>query len=174
LFCFLPATSVGQTASANISTADSNTAQKFSKSDPLGAPEEEMRARNNIKVEEKRRSDTLTRVREGAGIAAALHQQFTQQPFLGREEIRQLEKFEKLVKKVLGDVGGDDDDKELTLSNYPSDTNEALQLLSDSAAKLRKEVEATPRQVVSASAINCANELLVIIKLLRRQSQPQR
>lgn len=172
LFCFFPNPGVGQTTGAHLSTADSdNEAQRFSRPDSLGSPEEEMRARNNIKLEEKRRSDTLMRAREVAAIAATLHNQFTHQASFGSVELKKLEKFEKLVRKVRGDAGGDDDD-DLELENFPSNTKEALQFLSDSAAKLCAEVEKTPRQVVSASLIKRANELLVIVKLLRQQSRP--
>lgn len=159
-----------QTLGNGLSTRTSDEAARPARPFELGSPEEEMRARNSIKLEEKRRADTLERVRDGATIAASLHQQCAGRFSLGRDELKQLEKFEKLVKKVRGDVGGDSDEQ-IELETQPANVQESLELLSSSAAKLRDEVERTSRHVVSAAVINRANELLVLAKTIRQQAQ---
>lgn len=138
-----------------------------SKRSPMGAPEEEMRARNQIKIEEKERSDNLSRVRDGALIADALHRQFVQNPQFGREEIKKLERLEKLIRKVRSEAGGGD--SQSIIENAPETLDESLKSLAETAGALRREVEDTPRQVISASIITRASAALLMIKNIRQK-----
>jgi hypothetical protein len=47
----------------------------------------------------------------------------------------------------------------------------ALKRLSEASTELRKAVEKTPRQVVSATVIERANEILEIIRFIRNSTR---
>jgi hypothetical protein len=73
--------------------------------------------------------------------------------------------LEKLTKKIRGEAGGEDE--EVTIVNRPTDIPSALCQIAEASETLSKNVQNTPRQVVSASVIGNANVLLELIKLLR-------
>jgi hypothetical protein len=54
----------------------------------------------------------------------------------------------------------------VTLENPPTQIGPALARLAEISDKVRKGVEKTPRQVISASVIERANEVLEIIRVI--------
>lgn len=137
---------------------------------PLGDPGAEMMARNAIKLEEQMRTEALARVRESAALAAHLHEQYLLHQSLTQQDIKQLDRLEKIVKKARGAMGGEDDDGEI--KDQPTNLQAALERLDKTATMLRDGLEKTPRQVVSAALIGCANDVLETVKIVRRQAAP--
>jgi hypothetical protein len=137
-----------------------------------GTPEAEMMARREIKVAEKERQENLDRAREAAQLAAEIHSAFNKNQALGRTEMKKLERLEKLTRRIREQAGGSDG--EVTV-DYPSGQLESiLEKLAEMSETMRKGVEKTPRQVVSAYVIERTNELLEIIRYVRsltRQNQ---
>jgi hypothetical protein len=76
-----------------------------------------------------------------------------------------VDRLEKLTKKIRGEAGGEDDD--VQLPNAPSDIPSLVSQIAENADLLSKDVEKTPRQVVSASVIDRANVLLQLVRILR-------
>ena len=132
---------------------------------PLTEMEEELRAKQALKHAEKGHQDNLNRAREIADIGKQLKAAVTSAPILSRDAQKKIERLEKLTRKIRGEAGGDD--QEVELPERPADVPSALTKIAETAEKLSKDVQNTPRQVVSTSVIENANVLLELIKIVR-------
>jgi len=135
----------------------------------LSEIEEELKAKQAIKYAEKGHQDNLNRAKEIANIGKELKAAAKDAPLLARDSDKKLERLEKLTRKVRDEAGGDDQD--VDLPNRPSNVPSAMTRIAEAAEKLSKDVQNTPRQVVSASVIENANVLLELIKVMRSMSQ---
>jgi hypothetical protein len=143
-------------------------ADKSSSSDdraPLTTFEEEMRAKRAIKIAEKEHQENLNRAREISQIGCELQDSLKHKSHLDRDANKKLDRLEKLTKKIRGEAGGEDE--EVKIVNRPSDISSAVAQISETAQSLSKNVQDTPRQVVSATVIGNANVLLELIKIVR-------
>ena len=132
---------------------------------PLTTFEEEMRATRAIKMAEKDHQDNLKRAREIAQIGKDLHQALKDKSVIDRDSLKKVERLEKLTKKIRSEAGGDDED--VTIDNKPIDLCGAVTQIAEASESLSKNVQDTPRQVVSASVIGKANVLLELLKVVR-------
>lgn len=132
---------------------------------PLTTIEEEMRWKRALKMAEKDHRENLDRAREIAQIGKELREILKTRSGIHRDALKKVERLEKLTKKVRGEAGGEDE--EIEIANRPSDLSSAASQIADAAELLSKDVQNTPRQVVSASVISNANVLLELIKILR-------
>jgi hypothetical protein len=133
---------------------------------PLTTFEEEMRAKRAIKLAEREHQQNLNRAKEISQLAKELEDTSKKTPLvLDREAIKKIDRMEKLAKKIRGEAGGEDG--EITIPDRPSDLCGTVVKISKVADSLSKNVQNTPRQVVSASVIDSANVLLELIKLVR-------
>jgi hypothetical protein len=132
---------------------------------PLTTFEEEMRAKRNIRLAEKEHEDNLKRARELSQLAKDLQQVISTKQVLSRDDNKKIERLEKLTKKIRGEAGGEDED--VNIIDKPTDLPSTVAKIGEMADALSKNVQNTPRQVVSASVIGNANVLLELIKILR-------
>ena len=163
----------GQTSSPKTSTPQIPNADGKKSSDdqgPLTTFEEEIRAKRMIKMAEKDHQDNLDRAKEIQQIGKELKASLQGKDALDRDSLKKIERLEKLTKKVRGEAGGESE--ELTLVNPPTDLPAAACQIGEKTESLSKEVQSTPRQVVSASVINSANILLELIKVARTFGRP--
>ena len=137
---------------------------------PLTTFEEEIRAKRELKMAEKEHQQNLDRAKEISEIGKQL-KDFKDNSTLDRDCVKKIERLEKLTKKVRSEAGGDDD--EITITPRPTDLPSAMKQISEASETLSKDVENTPRRVVSASVINNANVLLELIRLARSFVRPQ-
>jgi len=151
-----PKPPVQSAISADKKSPDDNT--------PLTTFEEEMRAKRLIKLAEKEHEDNLKRAREISQISQDLRTVVTNSSG-GRPDVKKVDRLEKLTKKIRGEAGGEDDDVQII--DTPADLSAAVCQIADTADSLSKEVQKTPRQVVSAAVIDRANVLLQLVKILR-------
>jgi seryl-tRNA synthetase len=135
---------------------------------PLSEMEEEMRAKQAIKFAEKEHQENVDRAKEIGSIGRQIKAAAKNTPLLSHDSEKKIERLEKLTKKIRGEAGGDD--QEVELKNQPADLPAAMSRMGEAAETLSKEVQNTPRQVVSASVIENANVLLELIKLVRTLS----
>lgn len=136
---------------------------------PLTTFEEEIRAKREIKIAEKDHQENLNRAREIGEIGKYLRESFKGKSAFDRECFKKIERLEKLTKKVRSEAGGEDEEVNIT---RPSDLSSAITQIADASETLSKEVQNTPRRVVSASAIANANVLLELIKIARTIARP--
>jgi hypothetical protein len=144
-------------------TADKNAPQDDGP--PLTTFEEEMRAKRAIKLAEKEHRQNLDRAQEVSQLAKELQQGLKDKTALDREDLKRVERLEKLTKKIRGEAGGEAD--EVQIVNRPSDISGAVTQIAEVTESLSKNVQNTPRQVVSAGVIDNANVLLELIRILR-------
>jgi len=160
----VPALAKGQTGSPAPSQMDPT----MTRERPLSEMEEEMRAKQAIKYAEKGHQETLDRAKEIGTIGKELKAAAKNAPLLSQDADKKVERLEKLTRKIRGDAGGDD--QEVELKNRPADLPSAISRLGEAAETLAKDVQNTPRRVVSATVIENANVLLELIKLVRNLS----
>jgi len=145
------------------------TAEKSSSDEdksPLTTFEEELRAKRLIKIAEKEHEENLKRAREISQISQDLKAGVSApRNTLGTEDVKKVDRLEKLTKKIRGEAGGEAD--EVQIINAPADIPAALSQIADNADQLSKDVQKTPRQVVSAAVIDRANVLLQLVRILR-------
>ena len=134
-----------------------------------GRPGEEIRAKRLVRLAEKEHRENLERARDVARLSAELKDALATANGLGPADKKKLEKVEKLTRRVRSEAGGSD--SEVTLDKYPVDLKSAFARLVDVSEEMRKEVEKTPRQIVSTSVIERANQILEIIQYARKWAQ---
>jgi hypothetical protein len=132
---------------------------------PLTTFEEELRAKRAIKLAEKEHEENLNRAREISQLGQDLRNCLKDRSALDREDTKKIDRLEKLTKKIRGEAGGEDDDVQIAAP--PADVPTAVSQIADNAEQLSKDVQKTPRQVVSAAVIDRANVLLQLVKILR-------
>ncbi|HEY6247927.1 MAG TPA: hypothetical protein VIX17_28605 [Pyrinomonadaceae bacterium] len=132
---------------------------------PLTTFEEELRAKRAIKLAEKEHEDNLNRAKEISQLGQSLKNDLKDRSALDREDTKKIDRLEKLTKKIRGEAGGEDDDVQIAAP--PADVPTAVSQIADNAEQLSKDVQKTPRQVVSAAVIDRANVLLQLVKILR-------
>jgi hypothetical protein len=132
---------------------------------PLTTFEEEIRMKRAIKMAEKDHQENVNRAREMAQLGKELQEGLKDQSNLDRDALKKVERLEKLTKKIRGEAGGEDE--EIQIVNRPADVCSAVKRIAETTESLSKDVQNTPRQVVSASVISNANVLLELIKILR-------
>ena len=132
---------------------------------PFSGVEEEMKAKRAIRSAEKEYQENLDRARELSSLGESIVTSFKQKNALDQEDIKKLEKVEKLAKGIRRAAGGCEDD--LDMDNPPKDLRAAIEMLSDLSQSLKVKVEKTPKHVISAAVIDEANVLLELIRLVR-------
>lgn len=132
---------------------------------PLTSVEEELRAKRLIKLAEKDHQENLNRAREISELGKELHESLKNRATIDRECLKKIERLEKLTKKVRGEAGGESE--EVTIEDRPSDIPSTVNQIAEVSTVLAKEIQNTPRQVISASVIGNANVLLELIRMLR-------
>lgn len=137
---------------------------KFGANTP-GALEEEMRVKRAIKGAEKEYQQNVDRARDLSVLGEAMNTSFKQKSSLGRDDIKKLEKAEKLAKAIRNAAGGSEDDNEM--EQPPKDLAGALSKFAEVAESLKKNVEATPKHVVSTGVIDEANVILELARIVR-------
>jgi|GEM_PF-5368558 len=131
----------------------------------LGSPEAELLERARIKHEEESHKELRERADEAAQLGAALRQSFESGRGLGRDDLKKLERVEKLARKIRSGVGGSGD--EASSEELPEGLGAAVEHLAALTEELNKEVKKTSRLVVSVTVIERSNRLIGLVRHLR-------
>lgn len=133
----------------------------------FGNTESEMRAKLILKEEKKRYDENLARAREAAQMASQLRTSYESRKSFSPEDSKKLERLEKLTRKLRNEAGGSDTDPDA--KDLPAAMDDAVKRVAEVAEDLRKEIEKTPRRVVSAGVIDQANKLIGLIQYVRNE-----
>lgn len=125
----------------------------------------ELKAKREIRYAEKEHQENLTRAREVSELGSKLAEAFKRKQSLSADDLKKLEKLEKLTKKIRTEVGASDD--EIVLEHKPNDLATAVESVAKVSSSLSERVLKTPRRVVSAAIIDEANVLLELIRMVR-------
>lgn len=136
--------------------------------DPLTSIEEEMRGKRALKFAEKEYRENIERAHELASLGSQLANSFKKNQQFGREDLKKLDRLEKLTKAIRNAAGGSDSEKE---ADRPSvNLNLNVNKMFSVVESLANRVEKTPRHVISAEVIDEANVLLELIRVVREYS----
>ncbi len=167
--CFLSATLVSAAAQSSqppkAGVTDNDPVFGDERGRSFAAVEEEMRAKRAIQVLDKEYQQNLDRARDLSFLGTSLAASFKQKNTLDREDVKKLDRAEKLAKGIRHAAGGSDET--VQLEKAPNDLGSALNLLEDLSKSLREKVEKTPKRVVSTAVIDEANVILELIRVLR-------
>jgi hypothetical protein len=138
--------------------------------DDLGTPAEEMLKKAEIKHEEESHKEMVERADEAAQLGDELLTAYKKNNNLGRDDLKKLDRLDKLARKIRSSAGGSDDDD--SLDNPPDQIGPAVKLLAETSDMLKKSVEKSSRLVISAAVIRHSNELIELIRRIRNIQQP--
>ena len=130
---------------------------------------EEMRVKREIKYAEKEHKQNLERAMEVSDLGQDLAAAFKAKNSLDREDMKKLDKLEKLAKRIRSDAGGSED--EVSIDKRPGDLVESISCLAKVSASLNDNVQGTPRKVISTVIIEKANVILELIRIVRSLSR---
>ena len=126
---------------------------------------EEMRVKREIEAADKAHKENVNRARNLVSLSESLVTAYKTNNELSREDLKKLDRVEKLVKKIRDDAGGCE--QEADPEAHPKDLPTALAKLLELSDSLKQRVEKTPKRVVSAAIIDEANVLLELIRIVR-------
>ena len=156
-------------ASAQIAGADRPSPVSQRPND-FGRPEEEMLRRAEIRREEETHKGMVERADEAAQIGDELLASYRKNNTLTRDDVKRLERLEKLARKIRGGAGGSDDKEEL--SDPPGKIEGAVTRLAKLTGALKESVSKGSRLVISAAVIERSNEMIELIRHIRTIQQP--
>ena len=139
--------------------------------DPSNNPEkleplvEEMRIKRLISHAQKEHQQNVDRAQQLSCLGSEIGTTFKQKHHLNRDDLKKLDKIEKLTKSIRGAAGGSDDAEKI--GDIPTELPAVISKMMELAEALREEVKKTPRQVISATVIDQANVLLELIRRVR-------
>jgi SMC interacting uncharacterized protein involved in chromosome segregation len=136
----------------------------------LGSPAEEIIQRAQIKHEEETHKEIVERAGEMAQIGDQILNSFEHSKSLSRDDLKKLDRMEKLARKIRSNAGASDDEEDA--QDSPGHIEEAVKRLAEIADTLKKNVEKTSRLVISASVIKNSNELIGLIRHIKNLPHP--
>jgi hypothetical protein len=136
----------------------------------FGSPEAEMLRRAEIRREEETHKEMVERADEVVQIGDQLLASYRKNNSLTRDDLKRLERLEKLARKIRGGAGGSDDEEEL--SDPPGQVGGAVTRLAKLTGDLKESVSKTSRLVISANVIERSNEMIELIRHIRAIKQP--
>lgn len=158
-------------ASAQLPGADqSGPRPKAQRSADFGSPEDEMLRRAEIRREEETHKEMVERAEEAGQLGDELLTSYRKNSTLTRDDLKRLERLEKLARKIRGGAGGSDDEEEL--SDPPGRVEGAVERLAKLSGELKESVSKTSRLVISANVIRRSNEMIELIRHIRAIKQP--
>jgi membrane-associated HD superfamily phosphohydrolase len=150
--------------------ADASTSNGRATKEELPKNIKETLAKQRIEREKKDYEDLLQKSEEAVKLSQELEKSFNEGNQFSGEDIKKLERLEKLVKKIRSELGGSDD-KEFEENNAEnpkiSTLGNALVSIQSSAEKLFDEIKKSTRYSISVVAIQSSNTLLKILKIIR-------
>jgi hypothetical protein len=143
-------------------------------STPFAGFEEELRAKQAIKLAEREHRENVVRGYDLSYLGADIVASFKRKNALDRDDIKKLDKLEKLTKAIRRAAGGSDDE-EVEVKRPSKGLPEALSKdlpatmtkLGELTESVKDLVVKTPRRVVSTTLIDEANVLLELIRSVR-------
>jgi NifB/MoaA-like Fe-S oxidoreductase len=125
-------------------------------------------AKQRIEQEKKEHEELIKRTEEALRLTEELEKSFSVSGTVKTEDIKKLERLERLVKKIRNDLGGDDEDLEnLKGEEKPSSLLGAFEELQKVALRLFDEVKKTTRHSISVAAIQSSNLILRVLRFIR-------
>ena len=127
----------------------------------------EMLFKMQVDKAKKEYDEMLERGQEALALSNEIEKSYEKTGSLSQDDREKLDDVEKLVKKIRGELGGEDDDKSDPKTEAPKDVVTGVKYLAKSAADLVDELKKTTRFSISAAAIESSNTVLGALRFLR-------
>jgi len=131
----------------------------------------DMLAKQQAERDKKEHEEMMKRAEEALTLTNELDKAFEEHETISPKDEKKLVELEKLVRKIRGELGGDDDgDSEANAADdepKPSTLKAAFDALKSTTTKLVDELKKTTRFSISAVAIQSSNTVIKIIRFLR-------
>ena len=161
-FCFSLAFAANTQAQADASTRDG---RPNPQKEELPKSIKETLLKAQIKQKQKEYDEMMEKGEEAVKLTEELELSFNQNNQFSNEDIKKLERLEKLVKSIRKELGGDDDEED---TDKPSlSLQSAAGTLKEKVIGLFEELKKTSRHSISAIAIQGSNSILRIVRFLR-------
>jgi hypothetical protein len=141
--------------------------------DPDSSPKNirEMMVKMRIDASKKEYDEMLDRGQQVLKISEQLEKDFAAKNQLTPDDLSKLEGLEKLVKKIRGELGGDDGhdsaDDDQKEDPMPANSADGVKALGQMTTKLVNELNNTSRFSISVAAIETSNSVLKVVRFLR-------
>ena len=127
---------------------------------------------DKLKVDEEKKDydEMIDRGDQVLKLSEEIERSFVDSGSLSGEQRIKLDGIEKLVKKIRGELGGDDMDERDSkdeIEKLPSNQAEAIDKLPKLASRMVDELKKTTRFSISAAAIESSNAVLRVVRFLR-------
>ena len=149
---------------------DRRTGEASQRPDDLGTPEEEILRRAQIKHEEESHKEMVERADETAKIGVEILDSFNKSKSLSRDDLKKLDRMEKLARKIRSNAGASDDED--GPEDPPGQVGDVIKRLAEVSDTLKKNVQKTSRLVISAAVIKNSNELIGLIRRIKSLPHP--
>lgn len=130
----------------------------------------EMLTKLQIDQAKKEYDEMLERGDEALKLSSEIEQSFAKSGALTDNDRSKLQGLEKIVKKIRGELGGDDTDQTAdpdSDESAPDTVGDVVKNLPSLAGKLVSELKKTTRFSISAAAIQSTNSVLRAVRFLR-------
>lgn len=124
-------------------------------------------AKKRIENEEKEYQELIEKGEEAAQLSAELNQSLETNRKLSSEDLKKLDRLEKLVKKIRSDLGAKDEDESENSKTMKTSLLNAGKSLQETTDDLLSEIKKIGRYTISVVAIESSNSLLKLVKILR-------
>lgn len=157
----------GQSANPVIRPAETKTPDKYpDDGQEVTRLPEDMRIKMAIARAEEDHKKVLEDVEKLSNLSAEIARGFGERKRLSSDDFKKLGTIEKLAKRVLTQSGGEEVNPGNEIERLP--LADAIDRLSTTAAKIRKEMTAETRFGVSATVIANSNEVIGLSRVIRR------
>ncbi len=119
--------------------------------------------RMQIKRAEEEHKKLVKSARQAAEIASTLNEN-SDGAKLDQKAEKKLKEIEKAAKQIRNNIGGSNDDKDFVA---PKTLDEAIKQLEETSQTLSQKMEKTSRQMISATIIIPASDMMRLVKILR-------
>lgn len=154
---------------ANAQAPDAATADgKNDSTNKLDLPKgiKETLAKQRIEREEKEYQELVGRGEEAVQLSSDLNKSLEGSRNLSAEDLKKLDRLEKLIKKIRSDLGAKNDESDET---RPEETSLPAtgKNLEEMTGDLLSEIKKIGRHTISVVAIESSNSLLKLVRFLR-------
>jgi hypothetical protein len=112
----------------------------------------------------------VERADETAKIGVEILDSFNKSKSLSRDDLKKLDRMEKLARKIRSNAGASDD--EGGPEDPPVQVGDVIKRLAEVSDTLKKNVQKTSRLVISAAVIKNSNELIGLIRRIKSLPHP--
>jgi hypothetical protein len=127
----------------------------------------EMMSKMQVEQAKREHQELLDRGQELVAIATQLEKAVETKGGFSDSDLAKLEHAEKLVKKIRGDLGGDDDEEAGAEVVRSTAAVEVIKSLRQRAVALVDELKKTSRFTISVVAIQSSNTVLRLVRFLK-------